>query len=128
MSKKTNSVYPTKLKSTKGLSTWEYKSFHSLCQIKRIKRPLYVSLKQDNLIALLVRRFPDLFGNLNWFIFARRLILWYSKMLVTSYELRIESLKARVKIQKREFKSSSYKFKSTSYKFKSTSYEFKSTS
>ena len=37
-----------------------------LCQINR---PPYVSVKQDNLITLEVSRFPDLFGNLNWFIF-----------------------------------------------------------
>ena len=32
-------------------------------------------MKQDSLIALQVSRFPDLFGNLNLFIFARRVIL-----------------------------------------------------
>ena len=54
-------VYSKRLKSTKALSTWEYKS-------------CYISVKQDNLLALRVIRFPDLFDNLNRSIFARMLI------------------------------------------------------
>ena len=54
-------VYSKRLKSTKALSTWEYKS-------------CYISVKQDNLLALRVSRFPDLFDNLNRSIFARMLI------------------------------------------------------
>ena len=70
-----------------------------------------------------------------------RIILWYGKTRVTSYELqvasyelrieslkaRVESLKARVEIQKCEFESTSYEFESTSHEFESTSYEFEST-
>ena len=39
-----------------------------LCQINRLLY-LYVSVKQDNLIIYEVFRFPNLFGNFNWFIF-----------------------------------------------------------
>ena len=42
------------------------KIVYSQCQINR---SLYISVKQDNLITLRVRRFPNLFSNLNWFIF-----------------------------------------------------------
>ena len=43
MGGKTNLVYPKRLKSTKAPES--IRAVHSLGQIKRMKRPLYVSLK-----------------------------------------------------------------------------------
>ena len=45
MTGKTNLVYPKRLKSTKVPES--IRAVHSLGQIKRIKRPLYVSLKHE---------------------------------------------------------------------------------
>ena len=59
---KANLVYPKSLKTTKGLSTCEFFIVFSQFQIIR---PLYVLVKQDNLIMLGVSRFPNLFVNLN---------------------------------------------------------------
>ena len=51
----------------------------------QINRPLYVSVKQDSLITLRVSRFPNLFINLDWFIFVCKetdiYICWYLCLL-----------------------------------------------
>ena len=57
MREKTNLVYPKRLKNTKGL-----RAVFPRCQIKR---PLYVSVKQEKLITLPVSWFPNLFVNHN---------------------------------------------------------------
>ena len=59
--------------------TESIRAIYSPCQFIR---PLHVSVKQDNLITLGEGRLTNLFGNLNWFIFARRLIFVILMLIV----------------------------------------------
>ena len=81
-------IYHGSWKALNGYVPESIRAVYSRCQINR---PLYFSMKQDNLITLDVGRFPNLFDNLSWFIFARLIFLiltfiyicWYLYLLDT---------------------------------------------